>query len=210
VDLHVLLATTALLATSCTPLPPVWSVRVGGVSKQMSKEEYDRVRLQALKDQAGEDLDCKNGIAVKESTLEGAVGEHLFSVDGCGHRAIYAEVQCMARWDDSIQGFNPVYTQRFVPVSLAITDEQRYGGDVGDCSGKRVVESVSYLAALNEQGARDLKCPRDQVLPGIVYTSSGIHGSRGHTASFAEGCGQRATYLPGSELRLSSVVKIGE
>ena len=54
------------------------------------------------------------------------------------------------------------------------------------------------LVALNVQGARDLECPRPLVVPVMITLGHGAY------APVAEGCGRRATYVPG---RLTDVLR---
>jgi hypothetical protein len=95
------------------------------------------------------------------------------------------------------------YVERFVPVSQPVLDLGRYGADT--LSGADVVAAASFLVRINEQGARDLRCPRDQVLPFLEHA-----GYRAPKIPVAEGCGKRATYLPDETLRLSAIVTTGE
>jgi hypothetical protein len=64
------------------------------------------------------------------------------------------------------------------------------------------VEALTDWIALNEQGARDLKCPRNEVVPDFRG------GGRVATIALAEGCGQRASYTRGTTSHAFDLIAI--
>jgi hypothetical protein len=175
----------------------------------------DRVADPAVADQAALDFNCpaSNVHVARRPTADFAWG-----VQACGHRGAYVAVerdvttsaapghegQCLmmetlryVRLDgDPARAIEQMDTSYNGPLPAASSQERIFASPEN-------VSSVRNWTALLDQASRDLACPRDEVVPGFW--------ARGRTTTpVADGCGQRATYLPGlaAPFMMQSLVRI--
>jgi hypothetical protein len=224
----------ALLATSCamppTPKPPVapgWesvpntpaechvgaSMRFGGADHVLWEGEENREEIvnEALAEQASVDLACPR----ERITVAPPRGGFARHVDGCGRMVVYTEVTRFGITREPLDGRVPctnLTTYRFLRLdvepqaALAKLDADYTGPQEPTIFARArplysdAAQAVTEWTSLVAQGARDLECPRDRIDPG--------HWPGRTLVPVAEGCGKRATYLPGraSELTIQSIV----
>jgi hypothetical protein len=167
----------------------------------------------ALADQAARDLGCPaDAIHARE-----AVHELVYSVEGCQRRAVYLRVvrsglTRLVQYGDRLARLGVV---RFVPISggdavspLRDLARERFSEDTTELGerhpsqyqlgrfGAWTLESaIDVLAdwtALNASGARDLACPRAEV---VVDFRERVTGRGADWTLLTEGCGKRAVYV---------------
>ena len=183
--------------------PDVSDTLLGGQQQSMSPAAFENVKLDALREQVAADLGCTTAVSVDHVELDQSNTSEMYRVAACGRHEVYMLAMCQ---------HEAGYTKRFVPVSSPVENPIRYAS--AHCTGPFVVSKVGGYAKLNIKGAADLHCPRGEVTPKFVYA-----GPRASSIPIAEGCGQRATYLPASlqwvadqqyvaDLQLSSIVKL--
>ncbi len=200
---------------ACPESPYRWdevlvSKRVSGADVLVKGSDDDRA---AIADQASRDLACP----ASSVTVARPNASFAWSVEACGHHAAYRpasrsvdtrelrghvglcvhlDVERFVRLDDDpVPSLGRLDAEWSVPGGAAGEHESRFIDGAGE------LRRWTWLVAA---AARDLSCPRDEVVPGFVsvYRSSPI--------PVAEGCGQRATYLPASEppFLTQSIVRI--
>jgi hypothetical protein len=156
----------------------------------------------AVADQAALDFNCPvaNVWVAKRRTADFA-----WSVEACGRHSAYVAVERSVTTSGAPghEGRCLVMeTVRFVrldgdPAAAIERMDATYNGPQPAADSHESVfgsvENVSRVrnwGALVDQASKDLACPRDELVPG--FWASGRT-----TTPIAEGCGQRATYLPG-------------
>jgi hypothetical protein len=218
-------------APSDTQVYAAFSFRIGGVEKIVARDDAtDRLRQLALTDQAARDLGCAADRIRQEQRLAG----WMFVVEGCGARAAYLEVMRVGdtRQARGFEGrVVRLVIVRFIQVSgayspsgIAELEAQRYGDDwpSGDPTGPHrrwryqlpdgsirfrfedAIVAADDWIGLNVQAARDLSCPRSDVV--VEFLSRPV--SRGATWPVAEGCGKRALFVRGREPHAFEAVSI--
>jgi hypothetical protein len=148
-------------------------------------------QLQAVHDQAVADSGCSD-----VEVTSGRDGAFVASACAASRRTVYVVALCH-------KGFTTV-VRRYVPVSEP-ADPARYTSAIAKCTGAAIVDDAEWRTAINEHGAKDLGCPRDEVLP------SSVGAGKFTEIAVAEGCGKRASYLParpGEPLVLAAIVEI--
>lgn len=161
-------------------------MRPGSVLKKVDTDDIGTARNDAVREQGMADLQCGDVTVTPEPTPDLFASGPL-TATGCGKTELYEEVVCGSSW-------------RYIPVTRPIADPNRYAGADANCTGSSVVALAKY-PPISVDGARDLACPREKVIPKRIYTGPHVY------TAVAEGCGKRATYLPGGGA-LSSVVDI--
>jgi hypothetical protein len=192
-------------------------------------EEASRTNIAALTDQAARDLGC----APESVSVVERVKTEVFTARGCDRNSIYllvyrggwtthAEGFAGRRVLLSVVGFVPLVggdpdaalqdiDQPSSPEDPKVVAENQLTFEVPErerLPARTLAEARSKVAdwmELSKAGARDLKCPREQVFVEIRPTG------RSGKVPMAEGCGQRATYLfsaDGHGYDLSSLVAV--
>jgi hypothetical protein len=165
-------------------------VRIAGATREIPAEQFPARRLELVREQARADLHCAEGVDV--GTLPANASQDspdfadLFSASGCGRRVLYAQVMC--------EDFS------FVPISQEPSDPRA----LAEPPLGKVCESLRRARRyvdLDVAGARDLGCPRADVVP---------ENPRLHRTRVVEGCGKRAFYADGVEGGPVRVVPTGE
>ncbi len=182
-------------------------VRVVECVGQVSRYPEAELVQEALTELAARELACPAGQTTLHD-LGGVSGIDQWSARGCGRQSSYLRIDDSGA-ADRVPGHlgTVVYAETTAIVSMSAERDaavQEAWGFVRGIGMRDAVEGSSALGAspwwidryfsLQAWGARDLQCPRAQVLP-LVF-------SRG---AMAEGCGKRATYWGE---RLSSIVPI--
>jgi hypothetical protein len=189
------------------PQTGLTSVRIAGAQRQLPglfpNATTDSDVDPAVADQAALDFNCPvSSIRVaKRPTADFAWG-----VEACGQRGAYVAVKrdVTTSGAPGHEGRCLVMENvRFVRLdgdaaeaAIHRMDETYSGPQPAAGSQERVFASLDNISrvrnwgALVDQAAKDLACPRDEVVPAFW--------ARGRTTiPVADGCGQRATYLPG-------------
>jgi len=174
-------------------------VRAGGTDRLVQDDKPLDSSL-VLADEGAHDLGCP----AAQIQVSRAGPSYAWTVEGCGHRAPYIEVErgVSTTQMQGLEGQCVRYTaKRFVRLDVPIGPalqrfDAEYAGpsDPAPDGATTFVRKEGYIApwaALVQQGAHDLTCPAEDVTPGF-WTSGKT------TTAVAEGCGQRAVYLPGS------------
>lgn len=210
------------------PAVHVWSSRVGGVERYYDATAWSaHGELDALREQASIDLGC-----AREALVLSHYGDReTFVVGGCGKAGVFIGVgrrpgdRDVRRDLKSLGGRGAeVEAHRFVMISAGeaplsvLTEIARADafyetpdtGPTGANGFDDLMVVVHDFVALNAQGATDLACPREQVVPLFI-----AQGPKAPSQPVAEGCGQRATYLAEQHFlatprtfKLSAVVKM--
>jgi hypothetical protein len=145
-------------------------------------------RLDFVRDQARADLSCPALSDVstlpKDADQKSIDFADLFLAQGCEKRILYAQVAC-----DSVQ---------FVPISQDSPMHKQLRAPHGTAACDSAGRALVYIR-LSENGARDLECPRPEVIP------QEPRHSQPHTV---EGCGKRAYYAPGMDAKPVHVVPL--
>lgn len=192
-------------------------------------DEAARTNLAAVTEQAARDLGC----APEAVSVVERVKTEVFTARGCDRSSIYLLVY-RSGWTTHAEGLAGrlvlLSVVGFVPLAGGDADAALQDVDqpsspedpkvVPDAQSTFEVPERERLPAhtltearskvadwieLSKAGARDLKCPREQVFVEIRPTG------RGSKVPMAEGCGQRATYVfsaDGHGYDLSSVVAV--
>jgi hypothetical protein len=168
-----------VVLAGCVVAPESYLVHVGGHPHLVSYEQLDELRARAAHDHAAEALACP--------TVTTTAIANFFLATGCDRRVLYLATKCRHADMQAELVFEPVSGE---PLEATA------------CVGAGFESELHEVTALNEQGARDLDCPRADVIASFAYA-----GPKASPIPVAEGCGRRATYLPGS-IRLASVVPI--
>jgi hypothetical protein len=147
---------------------------------------------------------------VSRAALDGGCGEAdvhtpagargpIYGVEACGSHAVYLRVTA-AREDGSVTAVHHVLLSGSGDASARITT-MAWPRELGVATPS--AEAADNWQELLRQGSRDLGCPRGQTLPSFFRPTRGVD------IPLAEGCGMRATYLPGrsAPFRLSAIVK---
>jgi hypothetical protein len=218
-------------APSDTLVSALFSYRIGGAEKIIVRDDDTaRLRQLALMDQAARDLACP---ANRIRQVEPLTGWTLL-VEGCGARAAYLEVDRVGETKHArgFEGrVARLAIVRFVqlsgaysPSGIAELEAQRYHDDwpSDDPTGPHrrwryeladgslwfrfedVVDAVDDRIGLNLQAARDLSCPRSEVV--VEFRSRPVSSSA--TWPVAEGCGKRALFVRGREPHAFEAVSI--
>ena len=188
-------------------------------------ENTQAVRLEAVADQAARDFNCpaanlRSAERVVRDGMGGSSSPQLgvYTVEGCGSHGVYLRVA--RRGITATSGFDGLWVDvtRFVLVSsddpargldeIALVPHRDEGVEgtwsTGYSNRDGAAAIMEVYRALNRQGARDLSCPRGEVVVELRRTHRQM-------TPIAEGCGRRAVYLEGYEgLRfdLASIVPI--
>ncbi len=176
------------------------SMRIDGADRLMPAEAFTDGSL-GVADQAGRDFACPTS-QVRVSRPSRA---YAWLAEGCGHRAAYVDVDRVVQ-TTALEGHPNrcvrLQTTHFVRLDGPIVPAlERFDAEnpgppsaMGQAYDAHFAGSAGYVAqwaALQEAGARDLSCARADVVPGFWRDGR-------TTTPVAEGCGQRAVYLPGS------------
>jgi hypothetical protein len=166
-------------------------------SHQFSREQERPLVAEGLTKLAARELACPaSGISLQEGA--GVACTRHWVATGCGKRTSYLVIDDEGQADrvPGHPGAVLAETTAIVPMSphrnAAVGEFWAFIRDIG-LQGQCAGEPDRYFE-LQAWGARDLDCPREQVLP--------LRFSRG---AMAEGCGKRATYWGN---RLSAIVAI--
>jgi hypothetical protein len=129
----------------------------------------------AVASQAAEDFACAaNDVRVEDRD---SVEHALFVAHGCGRRGVYREV----REIEQAASNQPVITRvRFLNITST--------------GASPLPEPLRVWRSLLVQGARDLGCAEDQVVPEFVWDQVGYRRAWLPTFPVVEGCGKRAVY----------------
>jgi hypothetical protein len=176
-------------------------------------------RLLTLTDEAAQDFGCPaNDVRVNELAPKKDLG--VFLARGCDHASAYLLV---TRTDKTLHAKGQegtliaIITDRFIelnvddparsvgiiqrPADMVYEGEPNYSSPgwsqttrAGnyDPSIRGLAQYIGNWSELISDGARDLDCPRASILPYFKFA-----GSKAADWPIAEGCGKRATYLPG-------------
>jgi hypothetical protein len=182
-----------LLGSSGYASPNYSSLRIGGTIRYVDDANVDEELnlVPAIVEQAASDFRCPR------DQVHVAPGIKGFSrgVEGCGAHGAYLRVSNSGyvagvpgheherAWLSNVRfvrlDHNAVDTLTRWDSESAIQPESRYAGRT---------DEVTHLLSLIDQASRDLACPADQSVPGFWIARPII--------PVADGCGQRATYLP--------------
>jgi hypothetical protein len=160
----------AVLTLACAGYTP-YLLRVPGVVEPMPYQESAAAQLAGLSRQAAAQMGC-SGVSIARKGK-------ILRAEGCSKQVLYVRVVRDVRDDRGYFGA----TLDFIDLAAASTDLPALHAQ--DQSEARA------LVGLSTQGAVDLDCPRREVVPEMVSLGHGAY------APVAEGCGRRATYVPG-------------
>lgn len=206
----VVLALASMSLTACfldgSARSTVVSFNIEGRERFLTAPAAEETRLAALADQASRDLGCLAS-AVRASRRS----EHVYAVEACGKQGVYLAVtrQGMTEAAPGFEGTRVwLHMTRFVPISTgdgdrvleslslsaapSITSTRWYYEVPAQGSANDAAEARTALRPwilLNEQGARDLSCPRGATVVELRRIGR-------DATPIAEGCGKRAVYLP--------------
>ena len=206
--LVLVLALAPASLSACLPGGPprttVVSFNIGARERFLTYPATEETRLAALADQASRDLGCP-APAIRSERRK----PEEYAVVACGKRGVYLAVMREGN-TRAAPGFEGTEVRldmiRFVLLSgddggsameaLARADAPASDrwfylipGQADTTHADEPRRVLSAWIALNQQGARDLSCPRGEVV--VEWRRLG----RG-AAPVAEGCGKRAVYLP--------------
>ena len=175
----------------------LFSTRIAGSDRVVSEQGRDD--RAPVADQAARDLACP----IERVHVARSADSFAWAVEACGHHGAYLGATRVIL-SVAVPGHEGrcvmLETVRFVrldgdPASALAQLDAEYAGppptrvfELPDPRFADKVEDFRRWVALVEQGAHDLGCPREQVVPGFWPGKV--------TIPVAEGCGQRATYLP--------------
>jgi hypothetical protein len=219
--LRAALSAAALAHLACGPdaLPVPLDVRsyhVAGADRVVpgSPGTDGLEEIAALTDQASRDLGCPaSAIHARE-----AVKQLVYGVDGCQRSGIYLLVLRaglthlkpygdrltrlhVARFvlisgDDAVSPLRDLAREQFSEDATALGDRypsQYVFGPLGVRTLDAAIDLIADWTELNVSGARDLACPRGEVLVDFRLRVPG--GRPTDTTILTEGCGQRAVYV---------------
>ena len=223
-------ACTASMAGCARPITAV-AYSIGGQERILTGEVAPEMPLRALADQASRDFGCP----AADIRAQERVGLAVYTAEGCEKHGVYLVVvrRGVTEGAPGFQG-KAVWLDRtrFALISegeprgaidelarAAYPDDAPIGSGVSwslpwhyvipgqpfAYHGPEALRALRPWIALNVQGARDLSCPRGEVVVELRF------GPRGVVTPIAEGCGRRAVYLsgsPGSRLDLASIVPV--
>ena len=148
--------------------------------------------------QAAADLGCQPAAVVARREGPDRQGRVL-TAEGCDRRAVYLALT----WEEAWTQESGAWVVRFVRLgegwrarvdALLAGRERRLASRRAPPALQRdprveVTQLVERFAALQAQGAHDLRCPPERTVPGVDDPQT-------HEWPIAEGCGRRAVYLP--------------
>jgi hypothetical protein len=181
-----------LLASSACGGSVVRVVQVPGLPGPVPIEQSNAAQIEGLTKLAATDLGC-GAITLDRYGTSGVI-----RASGCSKHKLYVRLRrseqrttggfkmgSPAIGGGDVQVVSPnvhvLVTIDFVDVAAA----EAHGMTPGTPIGQAIVE-------LNAQGAKDLDCPRTEVVPTMKPIGLGAF------VPVAEGCGARVTYVPGS------------
>jgi hypothetical protein len=184
-----LLGLLFVLATALAGCENRLQVRSGTDVQLLRPEQLTEKRLALVRDQARADMNCKDVDEVttlpKDADQSGVDFADLFLAQGCGQKIEYAQVSC-----DQVE---------FVPISQDSPAHKSLRAAHGTAACDSAGRAIVYIR-LSENGARDLECPRTDVIP---------QHPRHSQPHIVEGCGKRAYYAPGIVAKPTHVTPIG-
>ncbi len=169
----------ALLAVACNPTFAT-ELRVPGAAEAIPYDRSAGVQVASLSRTAAAALRCE------ELSVERKAKSEIFRARGCGRQILYVRLLKIHQ-KTYTYGFSNgvVYHETLDWVPLAALSP-----DSGLAPDSPIASTLAALVRLNMEAAKDLECPRTDVVPELASVG------RGGTMPIAEGCGRRAMYLP--------------
>jgi hypothetical protein len=179
IAISTMLLTLSCLACSAPQI--IGRVRIGGrVVAEADGREVELTEVQRL---GALELACE------EVSVEEYVRGDVVRVSGCGRRTLWVRAVCDPLWirsgecgglEHSGGAIVSVADVRYVPLGHGTPDGVR-------------PQRFATLVEVNIQAAKDLDCPRDEVVPYMLNQSSAFKHGLKHLWR-AEGCGRIARY----------------
>jgi hypothetical protein len=147
---------------------PLW---IPGVPQPVPSDQSGGAQVASLSRLAAASLGCSDVAVARRGTSD------VLRVTGCGKQALYLR---RIKYDYGREGES---SGRLEFIDLAATAPASASLDG--------VGTAAALVALSARAAKDLACPRGDVVPEMRSLGRSVY------VPVAEGCGRRVTYVPG-------------